>query len=206
MRSVLEGLAASGITAAEFDRYCSACDDYFAKPDAMVGLLDRLARQSVGVEGVWDRGDPLFEGIHDIDLGESAALMQHALETAIWVAPDEFGADLHDYSPWADDPVEGAHLRSIASAPGDDPLELIVGSGGITLVRTDHMWRTVRFARCAAVQRWDDGRVLMVGDNGLRLALVPWAWEHGHRAVTAIEKYVPADRLVHMNASDQAGD
>lgn len=206
MRGVLEGLAAGGITAAEFERYRSACEPFFAQPDAMVVLLRRIARQSLGVGEVWDRTDPMFEGQHGVDLRDSIELMRQALETAIWVAPDEFGADLHDYSPWADDPVEGVHLRSIASAPNDNPLELIVGSGGITLIRTDHTWRTVRFARCAAVQRWDDGRVLMVGDNGLGLALVPWAWERGYAAVTAIEKNVPADRWVHMSASDLDDD
>lgn len=206
MRSILEALGADGITAAEFDRYRIAHDRYLAQPDSVPRLLDMIARQSLGIGQVWDRTDPMFEGIHGIDLRESAALMQQALDTAIWVAPDEFGADLHHYSPWADDPVEGVHLRSIASAPRDNPLELIVGSGGITLVRTDHTWRTVRFARCAAVQRWDDGRILMIGDNGLRLALVQWAWERGHTAVTAIEQNVPADRWVRMSASDGDDD
>lgn len=207
MRSVLEGLATDGITAADFERYRGAHERYLAQPDSMIRLLEMIARQSLGVGQVWDGTDPMCEGIHGIDLRESATLMQQALDTAIWVAPDEFGADLHDYSPWADDPVEGVHLQPIVSDWNDDPpLELIVGDGGITLIGTDHTWRTVRFARCAAVQRWDDGRVLMVGDNGLRLAFVPWAWERGYTAVMAIEKNVPADRWVHMSASDLEDD
>ncbi|MFD0905134.1 hypothetical protein [Actinomadura sediminis] len=91
--------------------------------------------------------------------------------------------------------VDGrVHVR-----PDEPRVSLIVGPEGVTSLTGPELC-TVRHDACAAVLAWPDGLRVLIGTDGLTVAVEPSLWADGVGIVAEIDRHAPAGAVVRMPA------
>ncbi|WP_125612886.1 hypothetical protein [Actinomadura sp. WAC 06369] len=87
----------------------------------------------------------------------------------------------------------------VHTRPDEPRLSLVVGREGVTSLTGPEL-RTVRHDACAAVLAWPDGLRVLIGLDGLTVAVEPNLWADGARIVAEIDRHAPAGAVVRMPA------
>lgn len=88
-------------------------------------------------------------------------------------------------------PVAGG--RAFAQRGGE--ARLVVGDTGVTL-HAGHSSVTVRRENVAGVAEWEDGGRVVIGTDGIQLAVEPTLWRGGRQAVALIDRSTPWDKVL----------
>ncbi len=94
-------------------------------------------------------------------------------------------------------PVTGG--RTFSQVGGD--ARLVVTDRGVTLLGTTGSL-TVRTDHLSAVTQWEDGGRMLIGRDGVHLAIEPTLWRGGRRAVELVDRAAPADLVVPLGARE----
>jgi zinc protease len=78
----------------------------------------------------------------------------------------------------------------------DDPRQLSLDAGGVSLWAPPGTHVTVPVAATAAVLRWPDGRRLLLGADGAEIDVEPTMWVGGAAVVAAVDSLWPDDLVV----------
>lgn len=78
----------------------------------------------------------------------------------------------------------------------DDPRQLSLDAGGVSLWTPPGTHVTVPVAATAAVLRWPDGRRLLLGEDGAEVDVEPTMWVGGAAVVEAVDATWPASLVV----------
>lgn len=188
-----EEMAADGPTAAELAEHIERGRRAWNDPLGIPGRLDRIARR-LAVGDIAD-DEQLLARLEAVDAEAVRSQAEAAIATALVVLPpdaevpsDRFGP-LIVASPSA---VTGKRFSACDPALYDRPLPpvLTVGGEGITYERGDGTLITVYWRSCALVERYDNGARVVVGDDAVRIDVLPWQWRQSDRLLAAIDKAV----------------
>lgn len=101
-------------------------------------------------------------------------------------------------------PVTGRELR--AFNPLANPARLVAGAEGVTLHLPNGFANTVRYGSLAAVLRFDDGSLHLIGSDGLFVAIDPTEWRDGHAACQEVLRSVPPHLLLNRGPAPATPD
>lgn len=198
MISELEALARSGSTRAEIEQDAQGLKRALEDPNTIVGILNGIATRSLTEEasGLPDELLPKLEAVHPT---EHASLMRSALDSAIWSVPKGSGKGLYDFPAWSTDQAQGKAFKpDHRGRKNIHPVRLTLGGQGVTYFHDERQWVTVRYDRCAALLRWDDGQRMLIGEDGFRIPIAPAQWRNGQSIVTAVDSNVGPETWVPM--------
>lgn len=198
MISELEALARSGSTRAEIEHDAQGLKRALDDPNTIIGILNGLATRSLtgDASGLPDELLPKLEAVQPT---EHASLMRSALDSAIWSLPKGSGTGLYEFPAWSTDQVQGKEYKPARRGRKSiHPVLLTLGAEGVTYFHDERQWVTVRYDECAALLRWDDGQLMLIGEDGFRLPIAPAQWKSGQSIVAAVESNVRPERWVPM--------
>jgi zinc protease len=138
-----------------------------------------------------------LKGVTVADLHEVA---REALDSALLMVPDGRRADWAGFAAapsTSDRAVAGTAYKSLES----NAVRLVVAPEGVSVVGAQEAV-TVRYAECAAVLGWPDGRRLLIGHDAVTVTLEPTLFAGGITALQAIDAAVPAHLRVVMPPRD----
>jgi zinc protease len=194
---ILERIADEGVTQAELDEIRRRWRQMTADPRALPSRLDFVARAITRGRQAPSE-DELAERLDRLEpLGCGVALGE-ALPSALVIGPDTIKdppVGFTEYPVGLDASVEGRRYRPV---PERERGELIVGDKGVSWILDYDKVRTVRFAECQVVARWENGRRDLIGSNGQRVVVIPQAWWDADGLERAIDDHVLSGRLVDM--------
>ena len=198
MIAELSRLAMTGPTAEELEKLVSQAARAWAEPEAATGLASWAAREALMGRPVRGRAAVLAEmeatGPHEV-----AAAMAQAFDTALWLVPGKVGMDDRRISEWSGlSPRRASGKSYVRAGAPSAPERLVVGSDAVSLAFDGERQVTVGFSDCAAVLSWEDGARTVLGVSGMQVHVHPEAWVEGHRAVAAIDDWVPGTMVVPM--------
>lgn len=213
MVAALRQIAEGGPAAGDLERAQADLRSRLALPDGRALGMAELDRTSKG--RLFGRTEPsrdeLVQQLDAITAEQVAAAVSQLAWTAIMLAPPGVGPhaiQLHPYPESSRDVIAGRTYGRRLTAPNGAPAgaRLIVGDDGISMVDIAGRAWTVRFARCAALLWWSDGRRQLVGEDGFSVTVLTSEWELSDSIVRAIDSAVPGDRFVSMSPLGKAGE
>lgn len=197
LMSTLGELAApGGAVEAELDAHRRRVRASLEAPGAAIGHVTSAAwnlvhgAQVQGIDEILTELDALtpddvVRAARHVDTTVVAQVPGGAQVQPLWVAaPESTSAPVTDG-------------RTFAQRGGE--AQLVVGDAGVTL-RAGAARATVRWENVAGVGEWDDGGRVVIGVDGLQLAVEPTLWRGGRHAVALIDRSAPWDRVLPLGA------
>ncbi|MGI8330123.1 hypothetical protein ACRYCC_09155 [Actinomadura scrupuli] len=198
----IERLATEPGAQDELDKIITQMRARVSDPEAIAGVAVGAAmRELLGSEPL-DRAALLAE-IDALDARAVQETAAQALDAALLMLPrghEPQGRRFHMAPASSPGTVDGRTLRS-ADAPIDRD-RLIIGPEGVSLVHGPR-YVTVKFSACEAMLAWPDGARRLYGRDGFSLHLEPTLWENGGSIPEALDRAVPADRVIPQQARSE---
>jgi len=197
------GMSTSGPSAEELATEVETMARNFDREDAALAWLDRTAVRMLNGEPLQRPAD-LLADMQTVTPAGARDAMAQALKTAIYLGPEDVPTPpgINKYVPTSVEAVQGQALPHVHGKLWRHPPTLIVTSDGVTLSINPAERITVRYDSCEAVLRYRDHGMAMVGFDGSTLPINPVEWPQGIVAIQQVLKFIPADRIVAMPATE----
>jgi hypothetical protein len=197
------GMSSSGPSAEELATEVETMGRNFDRDDAALAWLDRTAVRTLNGEPQQRPAD-LLADMQTVTPAAARDAMAQALKTAIYLGPEDVPTPpgINSYVPTVVQAVQGQALRHVHGRLWRHPPTLIVTADGVTLSINPSERITVRYDSCEAVLRYRDHGICLVGFDGSSLPINPIEWPQGIIAIQQVLKFIPADRIVPMPATE----
>jgi hypothetical protein len=134
----------------------------------------------------------------------AARALADNISNALWVVPESIEMDdgaFNAYPVWSDERIEGERYRPKGLFRPTDSGVLHAGPDGVMWVTPDGHPFTVRFQDCEAVLRWDEGKHVLCGADGIEIEFDPTRLRKGDELRRLIAEKVPEELFVGMPAA-----
>ncbi len=195
--SVMEDLAEHGPSEEELRAEVEFARKSFQQPgQALSRLQSAIASELYGAPCL--SADHVLKELEGSSGAELAQALRDALPSAIAVVPNGVAVEHPKFQAvpdWSRERLKGRGrpLRAFARARAN---RLIVAPEGVTYLRDEARYVTIRYGELAGVLRWNDGSRTLIADNASRIHVRPADWHGGAQAVKEIDHRVPPDLVI----------
>lgn len=197
-----EKLIDSGCTADELADYSRRTRDAY---ESQAGGL--LAMHGQAQNLLTDRPvrspDETLRLIGDLSGGEIAAAAKDLFSSMIFASPGLLPAvqgRLPRLPQWSSAEIEdGVRYQSQGSQAS-----LTIGDQGVMLTVEPGHFASVPAGQVAALLKWNDSKLTLIGLDGFRIEIDPAAWDGADAAIRKLESGVPDDLIVPIDAAGPA--
>ena len=203
MLDTFEKLAGGGATAEEITDYSRRLQDIYASPAGPTVVLRRQAENILTARPLRDPAETLRltgELTGDAIAAAAAGLYASMIMATPGFLPAVQGR-MHQIRPWSATRVEGG----VDYRSRDSAATLTVGERGVMLSPEPERFVTVPSDQVAALLKWNDGTLTLVGTNGFRIQLDPAEWDGAGDALRALEAGTDPGLIVAIDSPGPAG-
>ena len=132
-----------------------------------------------------------------VDPLTAAAAVATAMDTMLVLANRSPVPGLHAYPGTSPERVAGRQYEPAGfHLPRRKPKDrLISGPDGLTVVVDTGEWLTVRYDDAVCCEHVDGNTRMVLGRDGIRIAVAAQAWKDGRRIIEDIDRVIPAELI-----------
>jgi zinc protease len=201
LMTTFEALVDGGCGTGELESYQRLCQERAQQPGASVAMLQRQARALMDGRSPTSAEETsrLVAGVTIKDVGAAARALQASMIVASPGLVPAVQGRMGALPRWSQATVSGTEHQPVAP---DLALTLTTSADGVMLTDKAGNQVTVRYAAVAALVRWNDGKLSLIGDDGFIIMLDAAEWRDGASIVAGILPHVSGDLVV---AVDEPG-
>jgi predicted Zn-dependent peptidase len=203
MLGTFENLADSGCTSEELAGARRRARDAYQSPVAALDVMHRQAEQILFQQPPRDPSDSLRR-ICEVTCDDVASAAR-GLHDQMIVATPHLIAAVQGRMPrlpmWSATPLEdGVSYRMRGSAA-----TLAIGDEGVMLTAEPGKFAAVRSNQVAALVKWSDGKLTLIGTDGFHVLLDPADWDGAGDALRVLENRTDPELVVTIDAPGPPG-
>ena len=202
MLGTFEKLAGSGCTPEELAGYSRRLRDAYQSPGGPVLIMRRQATQILCCQAARDPGDTL-RLVEQVTCGDVASAASSLFKQMIVATPQLIPA-VQGRMPrlplWSTVPVAGG----VTYRRRDSAVTLTMADGGVMVTAEPGKFAAVRSDQVAALLRWSDAKLTLIGTDGFVLQLDPADWDGAGDALQVLANRTDPDLVVTIDAPGPA--
>lgn len=193
---ILRELATDGPTQAELDQELAAHLRMYEDRDGRLTLVAVTANDLLW-GGPTLTAEEFAQERRVVDPLTAAAAVATAIDTMLVLANRSPVPGLHAYPGTSPERVAGRQYEPAGfHLPRRKPKDrLISGPDGLTVVVDTGEWLTVRYDDAVCCEHVDGNTRMVLGRDGIRIAVAAQAWKDGRRIIEDIDRVIPAELI-----------
>jgi zinc protease len=202
MLGTFERLAGEGCTPAELADYSRRLHDAYQSPAGPLLIMRRHAEQILFQKPPRKPSDTL-RLIGEVTSRDVAAAARHLNEGMIVATPQLIPAvqgRMAQLPMWSETAVKDG----VSYPSPDSAATLTIGDGGAMLTAGPGRFAAVHSDQVAALLKWSDAKLTLIGTDGFTLQLDPAEWTGAEHAFQVLENRTDPDLIVSIDAPGPA--